>query len=270
MSVTQADIERGLRELGLDSASHVLVHSSYKAFGGVEGGPAAVVRALVDSVATLMMPAFASHRSAVWDERGLFENNAYPAEAPEGWDISQVESFTHDTPANPTMGIINETFRREYDVARSGNPMMSFVAYGPLAHELCGAGTDVDAVEPINRIMEAAGQVLLLGVTHTNSTAVHLAEQLAGRKQFVRYAMTPDGVRMAMSGGCGNPFDDLQSHVQHLERRVGVGASTLRCYDLQPYVETARRLIESDPEALLCPATKSCVRCDAHRSRVPA
>ena len=270
MNVTQADIERGLRELGLNAASHVLVHSSYKAFGGVEGGPMTVVRALVDSVATLMMPAFASHRSAVWDERGLFENNAYPAAAPEGWDISQVEPFTHDTPANPTMGIINETFRREYDVARSGNPMMSFVAYGALARELCGAGTDIDAVEPINRLMEATGQVLLLGVTHTNSTAVHLAEQLAGRKQFVRYAMTPDGVRMAMSGGCGNPFDDLQPHVQHLERRVEVGVSTLRCYDLQPYVETARRLIEDDPEALLCPTTKSCVRCDAHRSRVPA
>lgn len=268
MTVTQEDIERGLRELGLGQNSHVLVHSSYKAFGGVEGGPATVARALAGSFATLMMPAFASHRSAVWDERGLFENNAYPAAPPEGWDISQAEPFTYDTPANPTMGIINETFRREYDGARSANPMMSFVAYGALADELCGAGTDVDAVEPIRRLMEAAGQVLLLGVTHTNSTAIHLAEQLAGRKQFVRYAMTPDGVRMAMSGGCGNPFDDLQPHVQHLERRVQVGGSTLRCYDLQSYIETARRLIEDDPEALLCAATKSCSRCDAHRSRV--
>ena len=270
MDVTQADIERGLAELGLGADSHVLAHTSYKSLGGVDGGPVTVVRALVDSVATLMMPAFASHRSAVWDERGLFENNAYPAAAPEGWDISQVEPFTHDTPANPTMGIINETFRREYDVARSGNPMMSFVAYGALADELCGAGTDVDAVEPINRLTKAAGQVLLLGVTHTNSTAIHLAEELAGRRQFERYALTPDGVRMAMSGGCGNPFDDLQPHVMHLERRTVIGESTLRCYALQPYVETAKRLIESDPEALLCPPTKDCVRCEAHRNRVPA
>ncbi len=270
MNVTQADIERGLRELGLSSASHVLVHSSYKAFGGVDGDPAAVVQALVDASATLMMPAFASHRSAVWDERGLFENNAYPTRPPEGWDISQVEPFTHNTPANSTMGVINETFRREYDVSRSGNPMMSFVAYGALAGELCGAGTDIDAVEPINRLMQAGGDVLLLGVTHTNSTAIHLAEQLAGRRQFERYAMTPDGVRMAMSGGCGNPFDDLQTHVEHLERRTEVGAATLRCYALQPYVETARKLIESDPEALLCLVAKECIRCDAHRNRVPA
>lgn len=268
MSVTQADIERGLAELGLGAESHVLVHTSYKSLGGVEGGPADVVRALVSTVATLMMPAFASHRSAVWDPRGLVDNNAYPPSPPEGWDISQAEPFTYDTPANPTMGVVNETFRREYPVARSGNPMMSVVAHGELAEELCGPGTDVDAVEPIKRLMDAGGEVLLLGVTHTNSTAIHLAEQLAGRRQFERYAMTPDGVRMAMSGGCGNPFDDLQPHVQHLERRVEVGDATLRCYALQPYVQTARTLIEDDPEALLCPVAKECIRCDAHRNRV--
>ena len=39
MTVTQEDIERGLRELGLNDGSHVLAHSSYKAFGGVDGGP---------------------------------------------------------------------------------------------------------------------------------------------------------------------------------------------------------------------------------------
>ena len=270
MSVTPADIERGLRALGLGAESHVLAHTSYKSLGGVEGGPKAVVDTILGHVATLMMPAFASHRSAVWDSRGLVENNAYPPSPPDGWDLSQAEPFTHDTPANPTMGVINETFRREYAVARSGNPMMSFVAYGALADELCGPGTDVDAVEPINRLMHAGGDVLLIGVTHTNSTAIHLAEQLAGRRQFERYAMTPDGVRMAMSGGCGNPFDDLQPHVKRLERRTQVGEATLRCYALQPYVQIAGTLIEDDPEALLCPVAKECIRCDAHRSRVPA
>ena len=33
--VTQREIERGLRELGLGEGRHVLVHSSYKSFGGV-------------------------------------------------------------------------------------------------------------------------------------------------------------------------------------------------------------------------------------------
>jgi len=270
MTVTREAIERGLRDLGLGRDSHVLAHTSYKSFGGVEGGPQAVVEALVTTVATLMMPAFAGYHTAVWDERGLVENNAYPPEPPEGWDISQSTPYTHDTPASPNMGIINETFRREYAVARTANPMVSFIAYGEIAHDLCGPGTEYDAVEPIKRLMASGGQVLLMGVTHTNSTAIHLAEQLAGRTMFVRYAMTPDGVRAAESGGCGNPFDDLQLHVEHLERRVQVGGSTLRAYALQPYVDIARGLIERDPEALLCPPVQNCVRCDAHRARVPA
>ena len=67
---------------------------------------ATVVRSLVERFETLMMPVFASHRTAVWDERGVAENNAYPVTPPEGWDIDKVEAFTYDTPANPTMGII--------------------------------------------------------------------------------------------------------------------------------------------------------------------
>ncbi|MEX0785646.1 MAG: AAC(3) family N-acetyltransferase [Dehalococcoidia bacterium] len=264
MSVRQADIERTLRELGLGADSHVLVHTSYKAIGGVEGGPEAVARALVETLGTVLMPSFTSYRTAVWDPRGLVEHNAYPAEPPADWD-GTAEPFTYDTPANRTMGVINETFRRAYPVARSANPMVSFVAYGALAEELCGEpGTAVDAVEPIRRLMEAGGDLLLLGVTHTNSTSIHLAEQLAGREQFLRYAMTPGGVRAARSGGCGNAFIELQPHVEHMERRAQLGNATLRCYALQPYVEIARQMIERDPYALLC----DCDRCRAHKARV--
>jgi aminoglycoside 3-N-acetyltransferase len=265
MSVTQADIERALGELGLGSESHVLVHTSYKSIGGVEGGPATVIRALVETVGTLMMPAFTSYRTGVWDQRAAIENNAYPMERPHEWN-PEPEPFTYDTPANPTMGVINETFRREYPVARSGNPLVSFVAYGALAEELCGPGAEYEATEPIHRLVEAGGDVLLLGVTHTNSTALHLAEQLAGREMFVRYALTPEGVREARSGGCGNAFDGVQPRVQHLERRTTLGNATLRCYALGPYVDIARQMIERDPRALLC----DCDRCRAHKARVPA
>lgn len=267
MTVTQQDIERGLRDLGLEGA-HVLAHTSYKSFGGVEGGPKAVDDALVNTVATLMMPAFTSERTGIWDARAAFEGNAYPLTLPDDW-TGTPEPFTLDTPANVTMGVINETFRREYAAARSNNPMLSFVAFGELADELTGPGAEVDGLVPIERLMEAGGQVLLMGVTHTNSTSVHLAEQLAGREMFVRYGQTPEGPREARGGGCGNGFDDLKPHVAHLERRVEVGDSTLRCYALQPYVEIARGLIEDGPTALLCPPSKNCVRCDAHRARVP-
>ena len=270
MDATQAAIERGLRELGLSSASHVLAHSSYKAFGGVDGGPGAVVRALVNTVATVMMPASTWEHTAVWDPSGLFEGNAYMEKAPQG---ATAETFSDDTPIDRNIGIIPETLRLMYDVRRSAHPLQSFVAYGELAEELTD-GDDTDFADPIQRLMDAGGELLLMGVSHRSSTAVHVGERLAGRQLFTRHALTNDGVRGVICGGCGNAFDDLQPHVEYLERRATAGGATLRCYQLRPYVEAARDLIRRDPHALLCgasaPLGTSCVRCDAHRTRVPA
>ncbi len=277
MPATQADIERGLRELGLGEGSHVLVHSTYKAFGGVDGGPAAVVDALVNTLATVMMPASTWEHTAVWDESGLFDGNAYREEAPQG---ASAEPFANDTPIDRNIGAISETFRLAYSVRRAAHPLQSFVAYGGLARELTAGDSD-DFSEPLRRLLEADGSLLLMGVTHTSSTAIHLAEQLAGRQLFTRHALTKEGVRGVTCGGCGNAFDDLQPHVEHIEQRVTVGQATLRCYRLQSYVEAARQLIERDPHALLCGASTalgtgasatlgtSCVRCQAHKARVP-
>jgi aminoglycoside 3-N-acetyltransferase len=259
------DITTGLRSLGLGKQSHVLVHTSFKSLGGVEGGPAAVVDALVETFATLVMPSFTSDRTFVWDARGRFEGNAYRPEPPEN---ETPEAYTHSTPANKTMGVINETFRTSYPVRRSAHPSGSFIAYGALADVLTGPGTEDDGVDPIRRLMDAGGDVLLLGVTHTNSTAIHLAEQLAGRQLFVRYALTPAGVRAARGGGCGAGFDALQPHVESMERKVTLGGAVLRAYELRPYVAAARELIERDPFALLC-SDGACGRCAAHRARVP-
>ena len=261
MTVTQKDIERGLRALGLDERSHVLAHSSLKAFGSVEGGPLAVVRALVETVSTVMMPAYTSERTAVWDAGGLFEGNAYRPEPPPD---ATPAPFRYDTPIDTDVGIIPETFRTAYPVRRSGHPLLSFVAYGKLADRLTGAGGDTDQVEPIRRLMEAGGELLLIGVTHSASTAVHLAELLAGRRLFIRHALTEAGTKAVISGGCSDAFDELQPHVARLERGATVGGATLRRYRLRPYVEAARRLIEGDPCALLC----DCERCSAYKDRV--
>jgi len=210
-----------------------------------------------------MMPVFTSDRTFVWDPRGLFKGNAYAPEPVR--DAREPMPFTYDTPANKSMGIINETFRIAYPVLRTPHPSASFAALGKLAEDLTGPGTEFDGLEPIRRLTEAGGSVLLIGVSHTNSTAIHLAEKLAGRQMFVRYAMAPSGVRAAMSGGCGNGFDQMQPHVQHLERRTKIGNAAVRAYDLQPYVAAAVDLIRRDPLALLC---DRCERCRAHRNRV--
>ena len=252
--VNQKEIERGLRALGLDQA-HVLVHSSFKAVGGVEGGPLTVVRALVETASTLMMPAFTWERTGVWDAGGLIEGNAYPTEPPV--DAALVP-FAHDVSIDNEIGVIAETFRTAYPVHRSSHPLQSFIAHGELAEALVTGG-DKSCTAPIQRLMDADGDVLLIGVTHAASTAVHLAEELAGRRLFVRHGLTESGAKAAVCGGCSDAFDGLQPHVAHLEQRTVVGKATLWRYRLRPYVEAARELIERDPNALLC----GCERCQA-------
>ncbi len=191
MTVTRGDIERGLESLGLGNDSHVLVHSSCTAFGGVEDGPPAVVRALVETLGTVMMPASTWERTAVWDKGGLFDGNAYQPEPPID---NTATPCSYDTPVDRSIGVIPETFRTSYLVCRSSHPLQSFVAYGKLAQQLCGAEADRQDVEPIRRLTEADGEVLLAGVTHTTSTPVHLAEHLAGRRRFVRHALREEVV----------------------------------------------------------------------------
>jgi aminoglycoside 3-N-acetyltransferase len=49
------------RELGVMKGDVLFIHSSYKSFGGVEGGPQTVINALLDVIGvegTLIMPTF--------------------------------------------------------------------------------------------------------------------------------------------------------------------------------------------------------------------
>ena len=49
-ALTAADIVSAVRSLGVQSGDLMIVHSSFKSLGPVEGGPATVARALVETV----------------------------------------------------------------------------------------------------------------------------------------------------------------------------------------------------------------------------
>src|SRR5690348_7535314 len=61
MAVTPEQIVAATRSLGVRAGDLMIVHSSYKSLGGVEGGPAAVAQALVDAVSpggSVFVPTF--------------------------------------------------------------------------------------------------------------------------------------------------------------------------------------------------------------------
>jgi aminoglycoside 3-N-acetyltransferase len=113
--------------------------------------------------------------------------------------------------------------------------------------------------------MNDEGWVLLLGVDQTVNTSIHYGEILAGRKQFVRWSLTPKGV-VACPGfpGCSDGFSALSPHLTDSVRKVEVGEAVIQAIPLEKLVDSVCAMIKDAPLALLC-EREDCERCNAVR-----
>jgi aminoglycoside 3-N-acetyltransferase len=255
------DIVSGLKKLGLDPQGAVITHVSLSAFGEVRGGAETVLGAILANVKGVMTPTF-TYKTMLIPEEGP-ENNGITYGS--GRDQNRMaEFFRPDMPADPLMGIVAETLRRAANVHRSSHPLLSFAGiYTDAALE---AQTSEDPLAPIGRLAEAGGWVLLIGADHTSNTSIHYAEKLAGRRQFVRWALASDGVR-ACPGfpGCSDGFEALSPVVEGIVRRVQIGDARVQAFPMAGLIDIARQMIVSDPLALLC-SRVDCERCNAVRA----
>jgi aminoglycoside N3'-acetyltransferase len=220
MEVTRATIESGLVELGL-RGQNIAVHSSLRSFGHVVGGAETVIEALLNTCATVLMPSFC----------GVGRTNPPPDDRPSqnGWTyndykintdgLSAFDPATFDTSSEidvEDMGVIPATFLKIAGTIRSAHPSVSWSANGPSA-DLFVSGHDAsDPNRPLKELMNRQGYVLLLGVGLTECTAIHLAEEMAGRRPFVRWVLFSDGqVRRIREYGCSDGFDELAPLLDH-------------------------------------------------------
>jgi len=115
-------------------------------------------------------------------------------------------------------------------------------------------------------LADADGWLLLLGVNHTVDTSIHYAEKLAGRKQFIRWALTPTGVREFPGWpGCSSGFDAIVPDLRSATRTAQVGAAFIQAVPLWALFEIVVDKIKQDPLALLC-ERENCERCNAVRN----
>ncbi|MFL5350191.1 MAG: AAC(3) family N-acetyltransferase [Hyalangium sp.] len=253
---TPARLVEQLRALGVRQGGVLLVHTSFKAVRPVEGGPLgliAALRAAVGPRGTLVMP-------TMTDGETVFDPRSTPT---------------------VSMGITAELFWRQPGVVRSTHPGGSFAAEGPLAEELCRPqplspphGLD----SPVGRVYERDGQVLLLGVTHSEDTTLHLAESIARVPYSVSHpcVVKADGVAstvmIAETDHCCTRFNlaDDWLRARGLQRMGPVGSATARLCNARDVVAIAVEHLAADPLVFLCPPSAGCEECDLARASLQA
>jgi aminoglycoside 3-N-acetyltransferase len=256
--VTEHTIAAGLRALGLDTSSVVIVHSSLRSFGSVVGGAAAVCRALVSVCGTVLLPAGSWDLTGILAPPGLVRpNNA--VQVASSWEtfeaaLERAVPFAEDLPIDRELGRVPETMRQQFPHRRSQHPLLSYLAVGRYADTLITAQRLDWPLGPIEALAELGGHVLLLGVDHTANTAIHLAEQRLGRSRFYRYAKAARGVWMELPNipGQSHRFDAIEPALAAVTQELLIGACRARRMAVADVLAAAERLIIADPAALLC------------------
>jgi aminoglycoside 3-N-acetyltransferase len=245
----------------------VIAHGSYKSLGEVLGGPKTVIDALINSCSSLIMPTF-TYQTMVTPLVGP-PNNALDYAAEEArrkrnaLGTLDAVSFQHDTPADEEMGVLAETLRQHPLAKRSLHPILSFA--GVNADFALDRQTIYDPLAPIGALVEKNGWVVLIGVDHSVNTSIHYAEKLAGRKQFIRWALVRNRIVQCPGfPGDSSGFNDLVQHLGKDVQGITIGKARIQAVQLNHLIDRVKTLIKSNPRALLCQRSE-CARCNEVR-----
>ena len=262
--ISYRELVNAFRAGGLSSTRPVVVHSALSSFGDeLRGGPEALTGALLAVSSGVLVPAF-TYKTMLTPEAGPSDNAIRYG---EGQDLNRMaEFFSADMPADRLMGLFAETVRRRPESRRSSHPILSFA--GIALDDIIDIQSLEDPFAPLRGMSEQDGQVLLIGVDQRVNTSIHLAEALAGRKQFVRWALTADGVRQCPHfPGCSEGFNQAGLLIEGFSTRFQVGEAHLQLIPLRGLLEVVATRIKEDPLALLC-GRADCERCAAVRAAV--
>jgi len=254
-------------ELGIGPETRLIAHVNMTALGQVEGGEEAVKNAILIAAGTVVMPAF-TYQTQIVPQLGPPDN---ALEYGTGDAINaKAEIFRPDLPVHPDCGSVAEALRRTPGTLRSIHPILSFVANGPHAREALASQTRQNPLAPIAWLEAHDGYVLLMGVDQRENYALHLAEQRAGRKTFVRWALTIDDIEeLPNIPGCMEGFNAIWRELISLISATKIGLARCELIPLRDMLDYAERRISNDPVFMLCdkPSCLSCRARDGGKNR---
>jgi aminoglycoside 3-N-acetyltransferase len=261
--ISYRELVASFRALDLARTTPGIAHVSLPEIGEVNGGADTVLGALCAAFDELVMPAF-TYRAQVIPEVGPADNGLVYGSG--RLSNASAQFFRSDMPVDWQLGPLPESLRKLPQARRSIHPLISFT--GINLDSILGAQSLVEPLAPVRLLTEAGGWVLLVGVDHTVNTSLHYAEKLAGRKQFLRWALTPAGVvECPNMPGCAQGFNAIATRLRGVTRQAQLGESFVQAVPLNDLVAIARQWLEADPLALLCEQA-DCASCQAVRAQV--
>lgn len=160
------------------------------------------------------------------------------------------------------MGVIPWTILMDNRRIRGNHPLNSFSAIGPYATKIICDQCPTDVYAPLKSLIELDGYVVLMGVNLDRLTLLHLAEQIAGRNMFRRWAKGLNGHTIDVEvGGCSEGFRKFQPLLQSKMEEIVVGKSTWEIFKAKTVVELAVNAIQRDPSLTHC-GDNQCDRCN--------
>ena len=161
--LSKNQLTTAFRHAGLAKGDLILVHSSLRKLGPVEGGADAVLDALLEAIGPEGTLALPTHTFSV---------------------VTARQPVFHQilTPSN--VGTLSNVFLKRAGVLRGLHPTHSIAAIGPLAAKLMEGHekeiTPCSANSPYARLREWNGKVLIIGEGLKCCTLFHACEELAG------------------------------------------------------------------------------------------
>lgn len=249
-TVNLEDLVEGLKALGLAEGDAILVHSSLKSFGHVEGGAETVVKAALEVLGeegTLAVPTFDNY---FWDGPD------------QVWDREHTPS---------KMGIISETVRTWPGARRSRHAPHPISAVGKYALDLAERHnqTDFSFDSPFFRLIELNAWITFVGVEFNVCTMLHLVEERAQirYRHWVELSGTviEDGVAAQKTfpfykrhPRVSNDFITCGRELEQLGKvsEVTIGQSTIKAVRARDLYEHALARVRQDPLFLVSADTR--------------
>lgn len=247
---TKEDLLEDLKQMGLKGDETILIHSSMKSLGEIDGGADTVLDAWIEffKEGLLLLP---THT----------------------WKTINEDNPVYDPANSPScVGLLTNMFLKREGVIRSLHPTHSMAGIGKYAKEYLNGeelnNTPCTPAGAYDRLRDCGGKILLVGVGHERNTFIHSVEEVLNVPN--RIADKPTELTIVMPNGENKKvymrkhYCSMHPHVSEnfvklnkvfldcgATKEVKLADANCILCDAKKVFEVVRHVIAPDPECIV-------------------